>query len=259
MNLRRCTLTLAVLIGSGSAFAASDPFDPEHFLAPYGALTLPLIGSESAGAEAFEVGILEVAQQTPIRNAPGSEAEEDLTVPSPQVEPAARGSSNLVDARQAETAALTAMDRAALSETTGSMAVAETPAREPNIVVDAREAATAALIAMDRAAVSAITGSIAVAEDSAPLDSSKFVDPREAETVALMNGDLASLSDSGSIAVAQTGVEPAALDSSKFVDPREAETAALIAIDLATLSEITGSITVTETAVELAEHGYEDR
>jgi hypothetical protein len=59
--------------------------------------------------------------------------------------------------------------------------------------------------------------------------------------------------------VAQTGVEPAALDSSKFVDPREAETAALIAIDLATLSEITGSITVTETAVELAEHGYEDR
>jgi hypothetical protein len=133
MRIQLRVLPLAAFVmASVSAFAASDPFDPELFLSPYGEAASPLITNEPEGAcDIADAGLTE----GPIAGLITSSPEEVTPVPISEEKAAEIGApdaaveialhpSNFI-ASESETAALIAADMASLSETTGSIEVAE--------------------------------------------------------------------------------------------------------------------------------------
>ena len=123
---------LVLSMASGSAFASSDPFEPQLFLSPYGEVASPLVTTESAGAcDITDSGLTEGPFAGLITSSPeelnpvpiSEEKAAEVGAPDDAVELALQPSNFITS--EPETAALIAADLASLSETTGSIEVAE--------------------------------------------------------------------------------------------------------------------------------------
>jgi len=131
MRIRLKVLPLAALfmMWGGSGFAAADPFDAEHFLAPYGEVASLLIPTTPEAIDEAANAALNLAAVGIIKDFPDERfvplvaAEETLGVADDPVELAFRPDNFLAD--EAEVAAIIAAELASLSETTGSVDVAE--------------------------------------------------------------------------------------------------------------------------------------
>jgi hypothetical protein len=132
MRIRLKVLPLAALfmVWGGSGFAAADPFDAEHFLAPHGEVasllvpTIPEAIHEAADAASNLAAVGIIKDFPDERFVPlVATAEETLGVADDPVELAFRPDNFL--AVETEVAAIIAAELASLSETTGSVDVAE--------------------------------------------------------------------------------------------------------------------------------------
>lgn len=131
MRIRFRVLPLAALMmASVSTFAASDPFDAELFLSPYGEVASPLVTIEAAGAcdiadagTEGPIAALITSSSEELIPAPMSEKAAEIGAPDDAVELALHPGNFITS--EPETAALIAADLASLSETTGSIEVAE--------------------------------------------------------------------------------------------------------------------------------------
>src|SRR3954466_2779174 len=119
MNMQLRVLPfVALLMSTGSAFATFDPFDPELFLSPF--------TTEVVGAGTSDAGMTE----SPVVALMSDSSPEERVLDDRQAETGALDGPAVELALQAinfihEVAALIAADLAALSETTGSIQVAE--------------------------------------------------------------------------------------------------------------------------------------
>ena len=120
------------MMASVSTFAASDPFDAELFLSPYGEVAWPLVRIEAAGAcDIADAGLTEGPIAALIPSSPeelipvliSEEKAAEIGAPDDAVELALHPGNFITS--EPETAALIAADLASLSETTGSVEVAE--------------------------------------------------------------------------------------------------------------------------------------
>src|SRR5215203_5019750 len=129
MNIQLRVLPfVALLMSTGAAFATFDPFDPELFLSPYGEVVTSIITTEVVGAGASDAGMTE----SPVVELMSDSSPEERVLEDGQAETGALdGPAELALQAinfihdEAEVAALIAADLAALSETTGSIQVAE--------------------------------------------------------------------------------------------------------------------------------------
>lgn len=130
MRIQLRVLPLAALmIASVSTFAASDPFDAELFLSPYGEVASPLATTEAEGAcdiadagltEGPIAGLITSSPEEVIQVLISEEKAAEISAPDDAVELALHASNFI--ARETETAAA---NLASPSETTGSIEVAE--------------------------------------------------------------------------------------------------------------------------------------
>ena len=130
MNIQLRVLPfVALLMSTGAAFATFDPFDPELFLSPYGEVVTSIITTEVVGAGASDAGMTEspvvelMSDSSPEERVLEDGQAETGAPDGPAVELALQAINFIHD--EAEVAALIAADLAALSETTGSIQVAE--------------------------------------------------------------------------------------------------------------------------------------
>jgi hypothetical protein len=130
MNIQLRVLPfVALVMSTGSAFATFDPFDPELFLSPYGEVVTSIITTEVVGAGTSDAGMTEspvvelMSDSSPEERVLEDRQAETGALDGPAVELALQAINFIHD--EAEVAALIAADLAALSETTGSIQVAE--------------------------------------------------------------------------------------------------------------------------------------
>jgi hypothetical protein len=120
---------VALLMSTVSAFATSDPFDPELFLSPYGEVVTSIITAEVVIAGTSDAGVIEspvvalMSDSSPDERVLDDRQAETGAVDGAAIELALQANNFIHD--EAEVAALIAADLAALSETTGSIQVAE--------------------------------------------------------------------------------------------------------------------------------------
>jgi hypothetical protein len=130
MNIQLRVLPfVALLMSAGSAFATFDPFDPELFLSPSGEVVTSIITTEVVGAGASDAAMTEspvvelMSDSSPEERVLEDRQAETGALDGPAVELALQAINFIHD--EAEVAALIAADLAMLSETTGSIKVAE--------------------------------------------------------------------------------------------------------------------------------------
>jgi hypothetical protein len=130
MNIQlRMLSVVALLMSTVSAFATSDPFDPELFLSPYGEVVTSIITAEVVIAGTSDAGVIEspvvalMSDSSPDERVLDDRQAETGAVDGAAIELALQANNFIHD--EAEVAALIAADLAALSETTGSIQVAE--------------------------------------------------------------------------------------------------------------------------------------
>jgi len=130
MNIQLRVLPfVALLMSTGSAFATFDPFDPELFLSPYGEVVTSIITTEVVGAGTSDAGMIEspivelMSHSSPQERVLDDRQAETGALDGPAIELALQANNFIHD--EAGVAALIAADLAALSETTGSIQLAE--------------------------------------------------------------------------------------------------------------------------------------
>jgi hypothetical protein len=122
---------VALLMSTVSAFATSDPFDSELFLSPYGEVVTSIITAEVVIAGTSDAGMIEspvvelMSHSSPQERVLDDRQAETGALDGPAIELALQANNFIHD--EAEVAALIAADLAALSETTGSIQIAEPP------------------------------------------------------------------------------------------------------------------------------------